>query len=637
MLALPAPLDGYDGEPSVTCQICLVQRRIEPAGREFHTVHEKPKINAAQTKRKPRTQAKDESDEEMQADEKWKQKRKDGKSGGQKNGSLKLSPLLEGQDLYALLEVTETASVDQIKKQYRKLVLQHHPDKQGAQVEEAVDAGSGLSEKDVHFVRIQEAYEVLSDHNRRQQYDSTLEFDDSIPDEVDSGLDFYQTFGPVFQRNSRWSNRRPVPDLGNKDTDIAKVHKFYDFWLDFDSWRDFSMHDEYNLEEAEFREERRWMDRQNQKGRKKYQDAERKRLVKLVETAERLDPRIRAEKEEKEAKKREEKEKRARQKQAEEEQKRKEEEEKLQREEKERQEREEKERLEKEQRQQQKQVAKGLRQRLKKLAQGQSNSLNAVETQELQDFALALEVEQLEELCLRLEALEPTKVTSSLRGELEKWRRQKAAELEEQSRQREEAKRKGEQKAMEAKEAEKAAKSASWSAEELGVLAKGLQKFPGGISNRWSLITQMLAASGFPRAENEVIEKVKEMSDGQSLRSMGSQISATAGTSTYQAKPKQAAQAEPNSAAMEPPASKAKPAAKAAPAKEELAADAEGSAESWSAEQQKSLEAALQKYPASMDKNERWRLIAEEVPGKSKTQCVARFKHLREQVMKQKG
>eukprot|EP00971_Amphidinium_carterae_P027089 534073-Amphidinium_carterae.2 len=33
-----------------------------------------------------------------------------------------------------------------------------------------------------------------------------------------------------------------------------------------------------------------------------------------------------------------------------------------------------------------------------------------------------------------------------------------------------------------------------------------------------------------------VVDEVEEMSDGQSLRSMGSQISATAGTSTYQAR-----------------------------------------------------------------------------------------------------
>merc|ERR1712060_285603 len=103
---------------------------------------------------------------------------------------------------------------------------------------------------------------------------------------------------------------QPVPDLGDEKTDMNKVHKFYDFWFNFETWRDFSMHDEYNTEEAEFREEKRWMERQNQRGRKKYENDERKRLIRLAETAERLDPRIRAEREEKEAKKREEKERR---------------------------------------------------------------------------------------------------------------------------------------------------------------------------------------------------------------------------------------------------------------------------------------------------------------------------------------
>merc|ERR1712100_97930 len=108
------------------------------------------------------------------------------------------------------------------------------------------------------------------------------------------------------------------------------------------------------------------MGRQNQKGRKKYEQDERKRILHLVEVAERLDPRIRAEREEKEAKKREEKERRARLKQEEEDAKRREEEEKRQREEQEKAEREEKERLEREKRKEGKQVLKGLRQRLKK-------------------------------------------------------------------------------------------------------------------------------------------------------------------------------------------------------------------------------------------------------------------------------
>lgn len=142
--------------------------------------------------------------------------------GSKPAGALKLSALLDGENLYELLEVKETASVEQIKKQYRKMALQHHPDKQA----ESPDAGpksDGLTNKDQLFIKIQEAYEVLSDPSKRRQYDSTLDFDDDVPEEVDEKLGFYGTFGPVFDRNARWSCRYPVPELGDEKTDINKV------------------------------------------------------------------------------------------------------------------------------------------------------------------------------------------------------------------------------------------------------------------------------------------------------------------------------------------------------------------------------------------------------------------------------
>jgi hypothetical protein len=60
-------------------------------------------------------------------------------------------------------------------------------------------------------------------------------------------------------------------------------------------------------------------------------------------------------------------------------------------------------------------------------------------------------------------------------------------------------------------------------------------------------------------------------------------------------------------------------------------------ASGWSAEQQSALELALRTFPASLDKVERWKKIAEAVPGKSKADCVARFKEVRERVLQAKG
>jgi len=61
------------------------------------------------------------------------------------------------KDYYKILEVSEEASVDEIKKSYRKLAMEHHPDKSG-----------GDEEK---FKEISEAYEVLSDDKKRKNYD----------------------------------------------------------------------------------------------------------------------------------------------------------------------------------------------------------------------------------------------------------------------------------------------------------------------------------------------------------------------------------------------------------------------------------------------------------------------------------
>ena len=60
-------------------------------------------------------------------------------------------------DLYATLGVPRTAAADEIKKAYRKLASQHHPDKGGDTAK---------------FQQIQTAYDTLSDPAKRQQYDS---------------------------------------------------------------------------------------------------------------------------------------------------------------------------------------------------------------------------------------------------------------------------------------------------------------------------------------------------------------------------------------------------------------------------------------------------------------------------------
>lgn len=56
----------------------------------------------------------------------------------------------------------------------------------------------------------------------------------------------------------------------------------------------------------------------------------------------------------------------------------------------------------------------------------------------------------------------------------------------------------------------------------------------------------------------------------------------------------------------------------------------------WSQAQQQQLETALARYPMGMDKNERWASISASVPGKSKKQCVERFKFVKTQLLAKK-
>jgi len=63
------------------------------------------------------------------------------------------------RDYYEILGVPKTAHLDEIKRAYRKLALQYHPDRNKSK------------EAEVKFKEINKAYEVLSDQQKKQAYD----------------------------------------------------------------------------------------------------------------------------------------------------------------------------------------------------------------------------------------------------------------------------------------------------------------------------------------------------------------------------------------------------------------------------------------------------------------------------------
>jgi molecular chaperone DnaJ len=108
------------------------------------------------------------------------------------------------KNYYEILGISKDATQDEIKKVYRKLAVQYHPDKN--------------PEGDEKFKEIAEAYDILSDVNKRNDYNFKLEnpyhqnpFGNNNPFNGDLNDIINQMFGSRFGSNNQQQNRR-VPD-----------------------------------------------------------------------------------------------------------------------------------------------------------------------------------------------------------------------------------------------------------------------------------------------------------------------------------------------------------------------------------------------------------------------------------------
>jgi len=493
---------------------------------------------------------------------------------------------------YEILNLPPHASSDDVKKAYRRTSLKYHPDK------------TGRGQEDYVFLAVKEAYDTLRDDAKRQAYDSTdIPFDDSIPPK-DADGDFYETFGPVFKRNLRFdamlrpekkkgkkqnnkASHTSAPELGNDDTPIEDVHRFYDYWTRFESWRDFSSQAATELqvetEDVESRFEKRYLQKEIDKLAKQLKRKEIARIQQLVERAREADPRLKRERIERalakeraalEKKEREAEEKR----QAEEAAKAEKERVQLENERKVE---------EKKQREQEKKRLRKARQRLRKLAKEAFD-----EAEDTSIWKDAYDMNQcVEQICTKLGLVDLDAFSDECDAtECKKTilqmiaaRLSKAVEA-------------GIQTASSGSQIEKENKEDTeqpvkrvniWTKDELSALAKAVKKYPPGGSSRWeqiSLFVNNLCKQAEPRTKEECIEKY-------------------------------------NTVARQQPKQAASPAAQG---------------EEWTKEEDQLLQSALSQFPASMDKNERWTQIAEMVPGKTKKQCVTRFKAIRDAIKNKK-
>ena len=98
--------------------------------------------------------------------------------------------MAEKRDYYEVLGVSKDASADEIKKAYRKLALQYHPDR---------NPGDKAAEE--KFKEAAEAYDVLSDETKRKRYDQFGFAADQGAGFGGAGFsveDIFRNFGDIF-------------------------------------------------------------------------------------------------------------------------------------------------------------------------------------------------------------------------------------------------------------------------------------------------------------------------------------------------------------------------------------------------------------------------------------------------------
>ena len=134
------------------------------------------------------------------------------------------------RDYYEILECNKECTNEEFKKNYRKLALKYHPDKHGARASE--EERQNLNSE---FLKVQLAYETLSDEQKKLQYDLSLDgvhYDIREDQEIDRYHSrnfhlFMKISGTGASGKMFFSaefNKPPIADLNiNADIELADI------------------------------------------------------------------------------------------------------------------------------------------------------------------------------------------------------------------------------------------------------------------------------------------------------------------------------------------------------------------------------------------------------------------------------
>ncbi len=120
------------------------------------------------------------------------------------------------KDYYTILGVAKDASKEEIKRAYHKLAHKYHPDKK--------------SGDEAKFKEVNEAYQILSDDKKRNQYDQFGKSFDGGGFQQGSGFDFsqggfgfnFEDFGDIFEEAFGWTSTRGFKDSRRgKDIEVS--------------------------------------------------------------------------------------------------------------------------------------------------------------------------------------------------------------------------------------------------------------------------------------------------------------------------------------------------------------------------------------------------------------------------------